>query len=155
MSWNDAVAFCEWLSKKEGVPYRLPTEAEWEFACRAGSLARYSWGDEESFQADYAWSAETGGNQTNPVGQKKSNALGLFDLYGNVWEWCNDRNRPYTTEALIDPVGTSQGNHRATRGGQFSNPSSTIRSAARWDYRPDFRTPIGGFRVVSTFDSAS
>ncbi|MCB9873619.1 MAG: SUMF1/EgtB/PvdO family nonheme iron enzyme [Planctomycetaceae bacterium] len=155
VSWNDAVAFCEWLSKKEGVPYRLPTEAEWEFACRAGSLARYSWGDEESFQADYAWSAETGGNQTNPVGQKKSNALGLFDLYGNVWEWCNDRNRPYTTEALIDPVGTSQGNHRATRGGQFSNPSSTIRSAARWDYRPDFRTPIGGFRVVSTFDSAS
>lgn len=154
VSWNDAVAFCEWLSKQEGVTYRLPSEAEWEFTCRAGSLTRFSWGNEESLLKRYAWFAEEGRHNTNPVGQKEAHALGLFDLLGNVWEWCHDRHEPYTTASAVDPVGPSQGLEHALRGGSFANPSSTLRSASRWSYRPDFRTSIGGFRPLRSYDES-
>ena len=151
VSWNDAVAFCEWLSKKEGVTYRLPTEAEWEYACRAGSQARFSSGDDESKLGDYAWFGGHGGGNTKPVGKKAANALGLFDLHGNVWEWCQDRHGPYTTTA-VDPVGPSQGSDRLLRGGAFGNYSSYVRSAYRNSNLPTNRNYYG-FRIVRTFET--
>ena len=151
VSWNDAVAFCEWLSRKEGVTYRLPTEAEWEFVCRDGSLARFSFGNEESKLGDYTWYGNQGGRGTKPVGQKLSNSLGLFDLHGNVWEWCQDWDGPYTITA-VDPVGPSQGSDRLLRGGSFNLGPSHVRSANRLSFPPSKRTVFVGFRPSRTYN---
>ncbi len=90
VSWNDTQEYAKWLSKKEGKSYRLPTEAEWEYAARAGAKTKYSFGNEESKLEDYAWYSSNSGSKTHPVGQKKPNAFGLYDMLGNVWEWVND-----------------------------------------------------------------
>jgi formylglycine-generating enzyme required for sulfatase activity len=90
VSWIDAVAFCKKLSDKEGKEYRLPTEAEWEYACRAGSGSRWYCGDDVAALGEYAWYPENSGKSTHPVGQKKPNAFGLYDMHGNVSQWCND-----------------------------------------------------------------
>ena len=154
VSWNDAVAFCEWLSKKEGVTYRLPTEAEWEFACRAGSLARFSCGNEESRLGEYAWygSQGEGGRITMPVAGKAANALGLFDLHGNAFEWCSDWHGPYEAGPTVDPLGPKSGSFRSMRGGASEFPPATIRSAYREFNFPVFRTRYVGFRVIRTFE---
>ena len=90
MSWNDAVEFCRKLSDQERVEYRLPNEAEWEYACRAGTTTTYSFGDDESQLGKYAWFDVNSGYETHSVGQKEPNAWGLYDMYGNVFEWCQD-----------------------------------------------------------------
>jgi formylglycine-generating enzyme required for sulfatase activity len=154
VSWNDAVAFCKWLSREVGGTYRLPTEAEWEFACRAGNPGRFSFGDDESKLSDYAWYGGLGGLGTKPVGQKAANAFGLFDIHGNVWEWCGDGFTLYDAAAVIDPVGMNRFQLRVARGGAFSTQPSAVRSARRSDGTPTTRYIVNGFRVLLVTEPA-
>jgi len=147
VSWNDAVAFCSWLSDEEGVIYRLPTEAQWEFACRSGSPARFSSGDRNSDLQKDAWIAGSG-FYTHPVGRKRPNAFGLFDMHGNVFEWCTDIEAPYEATTAVDPVGPAQGPTRILRGGSFVIADLQCRSAYRLHFSPESRSYDFGFRVV-------
>ena len=90
VSWEDAIEFCAKLSEKEGKKYRLPSEAEWEYACRVGTLTSFNFGESDSLLTDFAWYSINSNNTTHPVGMKQPNAFGLYDLYGNVMEWCQD-----------------------------------------------------------------
>ena len=110
VSWDDAVAFCEKLSalpaeQAAGRVYRLPTEAEWEYACRAGTTTAYSFGDDEQDLGKYAWFGKNSGKTTHAVGEKLPNGWGLYDMHGNVLEWCSDRGGDYPKGAVTDPVG--------------------------------------------------
>jgi len=124
VSWDDAVEFCRKLSEKEGVEYRLPTEAEWEYACRAGTTTVYSFGDDESQLDEYAWSYENawivGETYAHIVGQKKPNPWGLHDMHGNVWEWVQDRYGEYPSGDVTDPSGPPMGWNDTYRGGHSS-----------------------------------
>ena len=154
VSWNDAAEFCKKLNQKEGVTYRLPTEAEWEYACRAGTQTKYSFGDSESLLGDYAWfdgnTGYIGQKYARPVAQKKPNALGLYDMHGNVWEWCKDWYGAdyYSKSPASDPQGPSTGRSRVVRGGSWSNAPRNCRSASRNYSAPDDRSSHYGFRVV-------
>jgi formylglycine-generating enzyme required for sulfatase activity len=165
VSWNDAVEFCRKLSampaeKKAGYVYRLPTEAEWEYACRAGTTTKYSFGDSESELGDYAWYAKNSVATTHPVGGKKPNAWGLYDLHGNVWEWCQDWYGDYPSGAVTDPTGAASSSSRVLRGGSFLNRSSRggpflyrssrRGSALRLYSLPVTRTNNLGFRPART-----
>ena len=153
VSWDDAVEFCRKLSelpaeKKAGYVYRLPTEAEWEYACRAGTTTAYSFGDSDSQLGDYAWYGANSGKRTHPVGQKKPNAWGLYDMYGNVWEWYQDWYGGYPVSSVTDPAGASSGSDRVIRGGSWSYDSDGCRSAVRGSLTPDHRLLHLGFRVL-------
>ncbi len=145
MSWNDAKAFCDWAAKKTARGARLPTEAEWEYACRAGTKTKWSFGDAESVLEEYAWSNK---NSTHPVGQKKPNAWGLFDMYGNVWEWCQDWAGPYAAGDAVDPTGAAGGNARCLRGGCWYNSAIECRSTIRNGDPASNQKPLYGFRVA-------
>jgi formylglycine-generating enzyme required for sulfatase activity len=148
--WADAAAFCEWLSEEEKATYRLPTEAEWEFACRAGNPGRYCFGDDAALLDRHAWYASSGvKGAPQAVGQKESNAFGLFDMHGNVSEWCLDHFGKYTAEPVTDPQG--EGTFRVMRGGVVGVMRWGNRSASRAPAPPDFRNHVGGFRVVREF----
>jgi formylglycine-generating enzyme required for sulfatase activity len=138
VSWNDAVAFCQWLSRKEGNSYRLPTEAEWEYACRAGSATRYCFGDDESGLAEYAWYRENSDDGTHPVGQKRPNAWGLYDMHGNVRGWCQDyyNDGYYANSPTDDPTGPAVGveSNLFNRYNQRSPPDRVIRGGAWLSY---------------------
>ncbi len=150
VSWNDAVAFAVWLSEKEGIPYRLPTEAEWEFACRAGTKGRWSLPvDTESILESYAWYHYKGGKGTKPVGQKKPNPFGLHDMYGNVWEWCQDWQGSYSAALAVDPTGPAKASDRVDRGGGWNDAGWLCRSAYRGSYEPDDRSSNRGFRLAA------
>jgi formylglycine-generating enzyme required for sulfatase activity len=154
VSWEDAVEFCKKLSdlpeeKKAGRKYRLPTEAEWEYACRAGSKAAYSFGENSKTLGDYSWFGGNSGPQPHPVGEKKANAWGLYDMHGNVWEWCSDWYDEYPKGAVSDPSGPSEGSFRVFRGGGWSAGAAYCRSAGRSGGVPSFRfSGDGGFRVA-------
>jgi formylglycine-generating enzyme required for sulfatase activity len=153
VSWLDAVDFCNRLSelpeeKKAGRVYRLPTEAEWEHACRAGSKTAYFFGDEAQSLSEYAWFGINGDSQTHPVGSKKPNAWGLYDMHGNVWEWCSDWYSDYPEKPVIDPTGPSKATDHVVRGGSYANEPTGCRSATWSCFRPKDRFLHLGFRVA-------
>jgi len=151
VSWEDANAFCGWLSDLEGLPYRLPTEAEWEYACRAGTPTNYHTGD--TLDDDY-YNERNQGNTTGPnpqplhVGTALPNTFGLYDMHGNVEEWCYDWYGPYDANDQTDPVGTVDTGVKVTRGGSHSTPTYFLRSANRMGTTPDDKHWLIGFRVV-------
>jgi formylglycine-generating enzyme required for sulfatase activity len=155
VSWEDAAAFCDWLSRKEGKPYRLPTEAEWEYACRAGTTTAYHMGEAlpDSFHKNVALSWFPGRRSDKdivPVHVKKTppNAWGLHDMHGNVEEWCLDWYGPYAADEKADPVGRAAGDFRVTRGGSHSTTLEFLRSANRSGTLPEDKSWLIGFRVV-------
>jgi L-fuconolactonase len=168
VSWSDAKAFCKWLSEKERKTYRLATEAEWEFACRAGTKTAYAHGDDAEGLASAGNGADATARAkfpgwsigikakdeyvfTAPVGQFKPNAFGLYDMHGNVWEWCEDWYEPnsYPKEKQVDPTGPAKGNARVQRGGGWSSDAKRLRSASRVGRDPTgYRGCYLGFRVV-------
>jgi len=151
MSWNDAAAFFRWLSKKEGRTYRLPTEAEWEYACRAGTATRYGFGDADAELGRYAWYVGNAERRTHPVGQKKPNAWGLYDTHGNAWEWCGDWYAAdyYGKSPQSDPQGPASGQARVVRGGAWYGIPIICRSASCYGFHPSYRSAYAGFRGVS------
>ncbi len=154
VSWDDAVLFCETLTGLEretgrltaSQSYRLPTEAEWEYACRAGTTTAYSFGDNPKQLDAYGWFDENSDYKRHPVAQKKPNPWGLFDMHGNVFEWCADWYDA-TLAGGDDPVGPAAGSSRVFRGGDCNNDASNCRSACRLDV-PSFREGGDAFRVV-------
>jgi formylglycine-generating enzyme required for sulfatase activity len=169
VSWLDAVKFCNTVSEREGlrlfydidgasvsvpdwgaVGYRLPTEAEWEYACRAGSTTRYSFADDAARLGDFAWFDGNSGMKPHPVGQKQPNGLGLFDMHGNVGEWCWDwfDSEYYEQSPLDDPRGTLSAAGRVFRGGSWIVDPQEARSAYRYGYGPEGRGNRLGFRVA-------
>jgi formylglycine-generating enzyme required for sulfatase activity len=158
VSWHDAVAFCQKLTEREravgrvpeGYVYRLPTEAEWEYAARGGSKSRgYTYAGSNDIEA-MAWYDKNSGNKTHPVGGKQANELGLHDMSGNVWEWCHDRydSGYYGKSPGSDPRGPGSGSIRVFRGGSWGSGASGCRSADRGSSDPANADYYLGFRVV-------
>ena len=135
VSWNDCQAFFDKLNAKaggQGGKFALPTEAQWQYACRAGSMSQYyCFGDQESSLGEYGWFDGNSGGKTHPVGEKKPNAAGLYDMHGNVWEWCQDWYGAYEAEAVTDPSGPTSGSNRVVRGGSGADPAERSRSSKR------------------------
>ena len=187
VTWYRATAYCNWLSKQERIPkeewcyipnkkgrydegmtipedvlerkgYRLPTEAEWEYACRAGARTSRYYGASMDLLGRYAWYLTTSQNQASPCGNLLPNDLGLFDMLGNVYEWVHDRYESYQPDQsrqIIDFINTSESINekipRLLRGGAFSNPPANVRSAYRYWFRPSDRSIVVGFRLARTY----
>jgi formylglycine-generating enzyme required for sulfatase activity len=168
VSWLDAVKFCNKLSEREnrtpfyqvdgsevtvagGDGYRLPSEAEWEYACRAKSTTLYPFGDDASMLGEHAWSYDNSESETHPVSQKLPNAWGLYDMLGNVWEWCADGygEKYYASSPAVDPPGASEASLRVVRGGSWLNDPWDCRPADRDRYTPESRDYSLGFRVAA------
>lgn len=165
ISWNDAQAFIQWLNRREGTSkYRLPTEAEWEFACRARTVTSRYWGEDLYASCQFAnladqsarmvfpgWAVvecDDGNAYAAPVGSYQPNGFGLFDMLGNVWEWCQDWCAPYSPAAQTDPRGASSGMYRVLRGGSWESMPASARSANRYCFGPDMNNNGTGFRVA-------
>jgi len=148
IAWEDAKAYCSWRSKKEGKNYKLPTEAQWEYACRAGTTTKYSFGDESSNLKKYAWYNDNAKGKAHPVGDKKPNPWGLYDMHGNVWEWCEDEwSDDYETTPRDGSANKSGSSSHVVRGGSWVNDFRDCRSSDR-NGRIGGRNYINGFRVV-------
>jgi formylglycine-generating enzyme required for sulfatase activity len=178
VSWEDAAAYCAWLSKHAGERYALPTEAQWEYACRAGTTTRWSCGDADKALDKHAWYAGNAGGRLHPVGEKQPNPWGLFDMHGNVWEWCSDwyasdyyeqlaagseqfsnSTREVSTRLEQHPSGVEQtpgenpsgpesGSYRVFRGGSWDYDADRCRSAYRNYWQPGGRSVNLGFRLA-------
>jgi len=185
VTWFQAAQYCRWLSEQEGIPedqmcypripeikegmilppdylsrkgYRLPTEAEWEYACRAGAATRRHYGSAEELLGDYAWYVGNSNDRARPVGSKKPNDFGLFDMYGNAWEWCHDAVSPYPTgagERAVEDRETrlaiTGSDSRVLRGGAFTSPAPQTRSACRFGFPPNVPFVLAGLRVAKTW----
>ena len=157
VSWREAVEFCRRLSEQEGASYRLPTEAEWEYACRAGTTTAYNVG--ATLSTDMAnFNGKAGGgdgeyrDESTEVGTFPPNAWGLFDMHGNVWEWCADWHEKNPQRQAVDPSGPLEGTQRVVRGGCWVNAPDVCRSASRGGSNPDNWNFNFGFRVVRDVD---
>jgi len=160
VSWFNAANYCGKLTLRERAAgristnsmYRLATEAEWEYACRAWTSTRFSYGDDPGYTSatNYAWYDVNSGSTTHPVGQKLPNRWGLYDMHGNLSEWCQDWYGPYPGGIALDPQGPATGSTRVTRGGLWLRPASLCRSARRAGNPPEFMLDGAGFRVVLT-----
>jgi formylglycine-generating enzyme required for sulfatase activity len=149
VSWYMVQDFIRRLNGREGHnKYRLPTEAEWEYAARAGSTTQYSFGDNESFLEQFAWYNKNDGGKTHSVGQLRPNAWGLYDMHGNVWEWINDWRGPYLVGTIIDPQGSATGNAKGYRGGGWGYGAGRCRSADRSYDAPHYVYGTHGFRLA-------
>lgn len=146
VSWHDAQAYVAWLNHKMGGgAYRLPSEAEWEYAARGGTHTMFSWGVDTSGAASHAWYKSNAGGRTHPVGSKQTNAFGLYDMVGDVWQWTADCYAESYAKAPA-PIGCM----RVDRGGTWLFPAWFLRPATRERNPPEFRDPIMGFRVAKT-----
>ena len=156
VSWNDVTAFCQWLSEKEGEKSHLPTEAQWEYACRAGTATAWYSGDDEGALKDHAWSRTNAGFRTRPVAQKSPNAWGLYDMHGNIFEWCQDwfGSRYYASSPMDDPTGPPESSVRVLRGGSWLTFAFVCRASYRYSIVPTFRAEDIGFRVARSIRSA-
>ena len=160
VSWNDAVAFCRWFRNKTGLKTSLPTEAQWEYACRAGTTTPFSFGralngSHTNCNGSYPCGTnETGPyvGRTTPVRSYVPNQWGLYDMHGNVWEWCRDWYGDYPSGAVTDPTGPHRGSRRIYRGGGWNFIAGSCRSASRDGDSADFWSGFLGFRIVSCLD---
>ena len=148
LTWHNAATFCKWLSIKTGKPYRLPTEAEWEYACRAGSKDQYYFGNDAKQLKEYAWYIDSSDGETSPVARKKPNAWGLYDMLGNVCEWVSDFYNPTAYQEAarknpaVNPKGpkeTKKGQVHVARGGDYYSEAKELRCAARSFEQPYWR----------------
>jgi formylglycine-generating enzyme required for sulfatase activity len=158
VTWYNATNYCAALTQRERLAgrvatnavYRLPTEAEWEYACRGWTSTRFSYGDDIGYTnlTNYAWYVDNSGDTTHPVGQKLPNPWGLYDMHGNVWEWCQDWYGDYAGGIAVDPRGPDTGSLRVIRGGGWSGSARYCRSAFRYFNYPGGKDDYIGFRVV-------
>ena len=153
ISWDDAIAYTQWLCTETGKRYRLPSEAEWEYACRAGTETRWSFGDEEIELDLYAWHSGNADGQTHPVGEKQPNPWGLHDVHGNIWEWVQDCWHENYEGAPIDGSAWQETEdldcgRRVVRGGSWTNTPGSLRSAYRIRNYADDRTFNLSFRLA-------
>jgi len=154
ISWEDCHEFLKKLNVARTTSFALPTEAQWEYACRSATTTRFYYGEDETSRLlkDYAWFGDNaykaGDKYAHPVGQKKPNAWGLYDMHGNVWEWCQDWYGDYPSKTVINPEGPTAGDYRVIRGGSWYNSARFCRSADRYRIRPSDRLDGLGFRVV-------
>jgi formylglycine-generating enzyme required for sulfatase activity len=154
--FTEAAAFCSAVTLRErqagrltaAYEYRLPTEAEWEYACRAGTTNFYSFGDDASQADQYAWTMENSEGKTHPVGQKRPNPWGLYDMHGNVWEWCSDWFAKFPLADVRDPVGPTQGKFKVFKGGGWNNPIELARSPNRMMMVATNGIHFTGFRLA-------
>jgi formylglycine-generating enzyme required for sulfatase activity len=156
LGWGDAAGFCEALSQQTGMTASLPTEAQWEYACRAGGTTRYGFGDDDAKLGDYAWYTENSsdnikwvGRKSHSVGSKKPNDWGLYDMHGNVCQWCADWYGPYADAKTVDPQGPDSGKERILRGGCWGSAAKGCRCAARGKGDPfNYGNDAYGFRIT-------
>jgi uncharacterized protein (TIGR02996 family) len=152
MSWNDAQAMVKWLNDLEeetGLVYSLPTETQWEYACRAGSQTAYHWGDDEARLGEFAWFRSNSEHKTWPVETKKPNVWGLWHMHGMIWEWCEDFYGEYPESGVQNPKGVlTGGSDRVMRGGSWNGEPRYCRSACRGDCDPAYRDSLSGFRLA-------
>jgi formylglycine-generating enzyme required for sulfatase activity len=150
VSWNDAQEFIRKLNQKTGKKYRLPTEAEWEYAARGGNLSvGYKYNGNNDIKA-VAWYNKNSGKKTHPVGTKQANELGIYDMSGNVWEWCSDRYGKYNNSSQLNPIGATEGSDRSNRvfrGGSWSDDARYVHVPVRSSNAPGDRGSNLGFRL--------